>query len=427
MTLNLETMTDLEFWPWGLYVISLLSIAIGWFACEIWNRRRLAAIKEVVQSQEREYVKLAQKHVESRQEDKKRIQDLESRASNQDEHPVQSLLSELRVESSPDDIELVTRLYREIEQLKMDKATLKDQLAVKGVSDSEGGRDMNVTAEKMEEARQKDHELIRDMRDELNRLRIKNGELQNLLSAKEEAEANDLQGHSSDFDRDADHRLIQSLEEDLAGLRMEYDSIKRQFELQSELIARDKTDHHTELHHPDDHELIRLLKEENESLRLEKAELTNWVEAHSARADSENNQGINPEELENNRQLIQSLQDEVDQLRIRNQKLSSVPSALFIEKNKSLKEELKRIRKKMEKKARKRAEREEDLKDKIRRLKRKFKKSRRRTEKEVRVVERIDFKKLKKILNDLPVKKSIITIYPCKKDRSTKDNQDKSS
>lgn len=212
-------MVDLAFWPWGLIIVSLLSIAIGWLVRDILGKRQMKQKKDIIQAQEREYVKLAQKHVESRQSDKSVIGQQEERLS---------------------------ALSNTLDQMKASQNTT----------------DTSATT-------QEDKELIRQLHDELDRLRIEN------------------------------------------------------------------------------------------------------------------------------------------------QKLSSVPKALFVEKNKALKSELKELKKKLQKSSSK----DEALKAKNRRLKKKLKKLKKIKEHEVRIVEKIDFKKLKKILKNLPVKRSRVTIYSAKKDK----------
>ena len=63
-------MTDHFFWPWGLLIMLLLAFLIGWLIRDILMRRSLEEKERIIGAQEREFIKLAQKHVESRKAEK---------------------------------------------------------------------------------------------------------------------------------------------------------------------------------------------------------------------------------------------------------------------------------------------------------------------------------------------------------------------
>ncbi len=124
----------------------------------------------------------------------------------------------------------------------------------------------------------------------------------------------------------------------------------------------------------------------------------------------------NASTVDANRNLIVQLHDEIDRLRIENQKLSSVPSALYIEKIKTLKERLKARNRKLSKLQK----RIDVLHDTHLSLKKKYKKKKYKYGGETKIVETIDYKKLKKILKNLPTKR--IRIQTAKKDKKQKGN-----
>lgn len=113
------------------------------------------------------------------------------------------------------------------------------------------------------------------------------------------------------------------------------------------------------------------------------------------------------------KELISELHDELDRMRIENQKFRSVPKAMFVEKNKALKSEIKQLRKKLKGAT----DRNESLEVEKKRLRKKMKKQKKGPRREVKIVETIDFKKLKKLLKDIPVKRSRVTIYSGKKEK----------
>lgn len=175
-----------------------------------------------------------------------------------------------------------------------------------------------------------------------------------------------------------------------------------------DLIVKPKIKKKDEIIRAQEREYIKLAQKHVESRESDKSLLNQMEERLAALKTGEETTVVMKPSSEEDKILIEELHDELDRLKIENQKISAVPTAMYIEKNKALKTEVKQLKKRIKSIA----EVDQKLGVENKRLKKKLKKHKKARRREVRIVETIDFKKLKKLLKDLPVKRSRLTIYP---------------